>query len=156
MSCFHALSSACLVSCWSLVFGSRHSCLEFRFRVGVRTLALRILSRCVSVRSRVRSAARSSVHVCFVVLHAVRVFIGCMLSCCHVLCEHTAYEYKLHVHVLPCACVFVLCEHMAFVLVFCVPCALVSIVLTPPILFPDYWLIYPTFFPRYPPHLLPL
>ncbi len=28
----------------------------------------------------------------------------------------------------PCACVFVLCEHMAFVLVFCVPCALVSIV----------------------------
>ncbi len=44
----------------------------------------------------------------------------------------------------PCACVFVLCEHMAFVLVFCVPCALMSIVLTPPILFPDYWLICPT------------
>ncbi len=44
----------------------------------------------------------------------------------------------------PCACVFVLCEHMAFVLVFCVPCALMSIVLTPPILLPDYWLICPT------------
>ncbi len=43
----------------------------------------------------------------------------------------------------PCACVFVLCEHMV-VLVFCVPCALMSIVLTPPILLPDYWLIYPT------------
>ncbi len=43
-----------------------------------------------------------------------------------------------------CACVFVLCEHMAFVLVFCVPCALMSIVLTPPILLPDYWLICPT------------
>ncbi len=41
----------------------------------------------------------------------------------------------------PCACV--LCEHMAFVLVFCVPCALMSIVLTPPILLPDYWLICP-------------
>ncbi len=37
-----------------------------------------------------------------------------------------------------CACVFVLCEHMAFVLVFCVPCALKLIVLTPPILLPDY------------------
>ncbi len=34
------------------------------------------------------------VHVCFVVLHAVRVFIGCMLSCCHVLCEHVAYEFS--------------------------------------------------------------
>ncbi len=27
----------------------------------------------------------------------------------------------------PCACVLVLCEHMAFVFVFCVPCALISI-----------------------------
>ncbi len=61
------------------MFGSRHSCLEFR--VGVRTLALHVLSLCGSVQSRVRSAARSSVHVCFVVLHAVRVFIGCVHSC---------------------------------------------------------------------------
>ncbi len=127
-----ALSSTCLVSCWSVVFGSRHSCLEFRFCVGVRTLALHVLSLCVSVRSRVCSAARSSVHVCFVVLHTVCVFIGCVhscyilccvacslcfyrlrafmlylvlcgmqlvyfigcvLSCCHVLCEHVAYEF---------------------------------------------------------------
>ncbi len=62
------------------MFRSRHSCLEFRFRVGVRKLELHVLSRCVSV-SRVRSAACSSVHVCFVVLHAVRVFIGCVHSC---------------------------------------------------------------------------
>ncbi len=41
---------------------------------------------------------------------------------------------------------FVLCEHMALVLVFCVPCALMSIVLTPPILFVDYWLICPICF----------
>ncbi len=75
--------------------GSRYSCLEFRFRVGVRTLALHVLSLCGSVRSRVRSAAHSSVHVCFVVLHAVRDFIGCLLSCCHVLCEHMAYEFSL-------------------------------------------------------------
>ncbi len=44
-----ALSSACLVSCWSVVFGSRHSCLEFR--LGVRTLALHVLSLCVSMRA---------------------------------------------------------------------------------------------------------
>ncbi len=50
----------------------------------------------------------------------------------------------------PCACVFVLCEHMAFVLVFCVPCALMLIVLTPPILFPDYWFICPTCLPSLP------
>ncbi len=41
-----ALSSAYLVSCWSVVFGSRHSCLEFRSRDGVRTLALHFLSLC--------------------------------------------------------------------------------------------------------------
>ncbi len=44
---------------------------------------------------------------------------------------------------------------MAFVLVFCVPCALMSIVLTPPIFVPDYWLICPTcVYLNYPPHLL--
>ncbi len=48
-----ALSSACLVSCWSVVFGSRHSRSSFCHRV--------------SVRSRVRSAPRTLVHVCFVV-----------------------------------------------------------------------------------------
>ncbi len=76
------------------MFQSQHSCLEFRFRDGVRTLALNVLSLCVSVRSRVPSAARSSVHVCFVVLHAVCIFIGCVLSCCYVLCEHMAYEFS--------------------------------------------------------------
>ncbi len=44
----------------------------------------------------------------------------------------------------PCACVFVLCEHMACLVWFYVPCALMSIILTPPTLFPDYWLICPT------------
>ncbi len=66
-----SLSSACLVSCWSVVFGS-DTHVWFRFRVRVRTLDLHVLSLCVSVWSRVRS----SVHVCFVVLHVVRVFIG--------------------------------------------------------------------------------
>ncbi len=122
------------------------------------------------------SSARSLVHVCcvWVVLHAVRVFIGCvhscfvlwhaarvfhwlrafMLSC--LVWTHGLWVFSLAVcscpvlHMAgdlfcwPCACVFVLCEHMAFVLVFCVPCALMSFVLTPPILLPDYWLICPT------------
>ncbi len=86
-------------------------------------------------------------------------FIGCVLSCCHVLCEHVAFEYfyQLHVRVLfdtwlvicfagHMLVFFCVCKHMAFVLVFCVPCALMSIVWTPPILFPDYWLICPTCF----------
>ncbi len=33
------------------MFGSRHSCLEFRLRDGVRTLVLHVLSLCVSVRA---------------------------------------------------------------------------------------------------------
>ncbi len=151
-------------SCWSVVFGSWHSCLEFRFRVRVRTLMLHVLSHCVSVWSRVHSAACSSVHVCFVVLHAVCVFIGCVHSCYYLCCVARSLCISLaacfHVvmfcvntwlmniliscvfmscfaHVWwfvcwPCSCVFVLCEHMAFVLVFCVPCALMPIVLTSP------------------------
>ncbi len=87
---------------------------------------------------------------CFYRLHAFKLcfvlcgtqlvfFIDCVLSCCHVLCEHVAYEYShlLRVRVLFCTwlviyillamCLcFVLCEHMAFVLVFCVPCAQLS------------------------------
>ncbi|KAI2643781.1 Deleted in malignant brain tumors 1 protein [Labeo rohita] len=42
--CLVFMLSACLVSCWSMVFGSRHSCLdEFRFRVGVWMLTLHVL-----------------------------------------------------------------------------------------------------------------
>ncbi len=105
------LSSACLVSRWSVVYGSRHSCLEFRFRVRVRTLALHVLSQCVSVRSRVSSAARSSVHVCFVVLHAVPVLIGCVPSC-YVLCcvARSLCIHWLRAFMLSC----LVCEHVAY------------------------------------------
>ncbi len=44
-----------------------------------------VFCHCVSAQSRVRSTARSPVHVCFVVLHAVRVSIGCVHSC-YILC----------------------------------------------------------------------
>ncbi len=166
-----SLSSACLVLCWSVLFRSQHSCLKFRFGDGVRTLALHVLSCCVSVLSRVRSAVHSSVHVCFVVLHAFCDFISCVHSCyvlccvacslcfslaacIHVVmsCVNVAYEYS-HVRVLFCtwlvifvllAMCFFLCEHMACLVWFYVPCALMSIVLTPPYLLPDYWLICPT------------
>ncbi len=60
------------------------SCLEFRFRVRVQTFTLHVLSRFWSMRSRVHSAARSSVHVCCVVARS-SCFIGCMHSC-YVLC----------------------------------------------------------------------
>ncbi len=134
----------------------------FRFHVGVRTLALHVLSLCVSVRSRVCS----SVHVCFVVLHAVRVSIGCVHSCYILCCVARSLCISLaacfHV-VMSCVnmwlmsflicCVFVfctwlvicllamclcfvLCEHVASVLVFCVPCALMLIVLTHPSCYP--------------------
>ncbi len=161
------------------MFGSQHSCLEFRFRVGVRTLAIHVLSLCVSVRSQVRSAARFSVHVCFVVLQAVLVSIGCR-HLCYILCcvaRRLCISLAVCFHVVmscvntwfiiscvfvscfahgwwfvcwPCACVFVLCEHVASVQVFCVPCALMSIVVTPPILLPVYWLIFPSCSPSLP------
>ncbi len=141
-------------------------------------------SCCVSVRAWFRSAVDSSVHVCLfgvapssccfrlgafmlrLVLCGTQLvyFFGCVLLCCHVLCEHVAYEFSHECPVLHmagdlfcwrCACVFVLCENMAFVLVFYVPCALMSIVLTPPILLPDYWLICPTCLPSLPSSFAP-
>ncbi len=107
-----ALSSACLVSCWSVVFGSRHSCFEFRSRDGVRTLALHFLSLCVRGLEFARHRALLSTCVllcctqfvflsaaCIYVIscalwHAACIFIGCVLSCCHVLCELVAYEFS--------------------------------------------------------------
>ncbi len=59
------------------------------------------------------------------VWHAACVFIGCVLSCCHVLCEHMAYEFSL----VACSCPVL---HMAgdlfarHVLVFCVSTWLLS------------------------------
>ncbi len=97
-----ALSSACLVSCWSMVFGSWQSCLEFRFRVWVQTLTLHVRSHCVSVRSRVSPCVlwccTQFVFLSAACIHVVLCgtwlvfFIGCMLSCCHVLCKHVTYE----------------------------------------------------------------
>ncbi len=119
------------------MFGSRHSCLEFRCRVGVRTLALHVLSLCVSARSRVRSAVRYSVHVCFVVLHAVSCFLSA--ACVHVISSCAVWHAACVFHWLHASCCHVLCEHVTSVLVFCVPYVLsCQFVLTPPILLPVY------------------
>ncbi len=157
--CSRAVHSLVCVPCFMLKRGARillHSCLEFRFHVEVRTLALHVLSPCVSVRSRVRSAARSSVHMCFVVLHAACEFHwlrAFMLSC--LVWTHGLWVFSLDA----CLCPVL---HMAgdlfaghvLVFLFCVStwlclhflCHVLScqFVLTPPTLFPDYWLICPT------------
>ncbi len=70
------------------MFGSRHSCLEFRFRVGVRTLALHVLSHCVSVRlefARPRALLSTCV-VCGGVarspgFYRLRAFMLCLVLC---------------------------------------------------------------------------
>ncbi len=186
MSCFYVsawlwvcLFSVCLVSCWSVVFGSRHLCFEFRFRIEVRKLGILLSMFCLVVWACGLEFAQpcALLSTCvlwcctqFVFLSAVCIhviscavwhlqleyFIGCVLSCCHVLCERGLWVFSLAaclcpvLHMAgdlfcwPCACVFVLCEHMASVLIFCVPCALMSIVLTPTNLLTYYWLIYPT------------
>ncbi len=88
-----ALSSACLVhvGAWCLDPGTH--VLSFGHVTGFGH-SRSIFCHCVSARSRVRSAPRTLVHVCFVVLHAVCVSIGCVHLCCHVLCEHVAYEFS--------------------------------------------------------------
>ncbi len=94
MSCFYVsarlwvcLLSVCLVSCWSVVFGSRHLCFEFRFRIEVRTLAVSRSMFCLVVWACGLEFAQpcALLSKCFVVLYAVRVFIGCVHSC-YILC----------------------------------------------------------------------
>ncbi len=101
------------------MFGSRHSCLaEFRFRVGVRTLAAHVLFCCVSVQSRVHSGHALScprVLLCFVP-HVVRVrprafSLSCVVAhglgfprpCAFMLCVNT---WLMRVLI---GCVFVSC-----------------------------------------------
>ncbi len=87
-----ALSSACLVSCWSMVFGSWQSCLEFRFRVGVQTLALYVRSHCVSVRSRVSPC----------VLWCCTQFVFLTAACIHVVWHAACVFHWLRAFMLSC------------------------------------------------------
>ncbi len=134
---------------------------QFWFRVGVRRLTLQVWSCCGSMRSRVRSGRALLCPCAFVVFVLLSQFFSCFVwhaACVFhwlrafmfvMFCVNTQLMSLLISCVasdsvlLPCACVFVLCEHMAFVIV-SVCLVLMSIVLTPPILFPDYWFICPT------------
>ncbi len=93
--CARAARSLCLraLFCvWSVVFGSRHSCLEFRFRVGVRTLALHVLSHCVSVRLEFARRA----------LSCPRVFV-CVCVCG--VCTQSGFLSAACIHVMSLCCV---------------------------------------------------
>ncbi len=50
---------------------------------------------CFLLLHAVRVLSASCIHaMSFAVWHTACVFIGCMLSCCHLLCEHVSYEYS--------------------------------------------------------------
>ncbi len=97
MSCFHvsarsfdcawAMRSLVYVPCFVLERGVRIPAFISWDSVFVSGFghSRSIFCHCVSVRSRVCSTVRSPVHVCFVVLHAARVSIGCVHSC-YILC----------------------------------------------------------------------
>ncbi len=72
---------------------------------------------CVSARSRVRSAARTPVLVFFVVLHAVRVSIGCVHSC-YILCC-VAFMLSCHAFMLSLFCTWLVNCLLAMCLCFC-------------------------------------
>ncbi len=67
------------------MFGSRHSCLEFPFRVGVRTLALYVLCACGLEFARPRALLSTCVVFCVVALQFVfyrlRAFMLCLVLC---------------------------------------------------------------------------
>ncbi len=132
------LSSACLVSCWRVVFGSRHSCLEFWSRDGVRTLALHFLSLCECVVSSSLGTAHSCPRVfccvarssCFYRLRAFMLYLvlcGTQLvyslaACFHVVmsCVNTWLMSFLI------SCLFMSCFAHGWWFV-CWPCACVSV-----------------------------
>ncbi len=66
------------------MFGSRHSCLEFRFRVRVRTLALHVLSRCVSVRLEF-AQPHALLSTCVVCVWCCTQFVFLSAACIHVM-----------------------------------------------------------------------
>ncbi len=119
-----ALSSACLVSCWSVVFESWHSCLEFRFRAGGSDTRAPC-SCCVGVQSQVCSATHSSVHVYCVlcstrfVFSHVHIQSHAKTSCVFArsLCIYRLHAFMLcFVFFIGCvlSCCRVLYEHMAY------------------------------------------
>ncbi len=110
-----ALSFTRLVLCWNVVFGSRHSCLEFRFHVGVWTLTLHVLSYCGSVRSRVHLPVLSYPRVlcCFT---QFMFFIGCLHSCYVLCCVAHSLCFALAVFIVVIVFLFV-CLVIVFIII---------------------------------------
>ncbi len=99
-----------------------------------------LLSTCV-VFCVARSLCFSLVVCFYFVISCMNTWhISILISCLLVSCFAHGWWFVL---LAMCLCFCFVWAH-GFVLVFCVPCALMSIVLTPPNLLPDYWLIYPT------------
>ncbi len=71
-----------------------------------------IFCHCVSARSRGRSRPHTLVHVCFVVLHAVRVSIGCV-HLCYILCcvARSLYIHWLRAFMLSCVNTWLMSSH---------------------------------------------
>ncbi len=82
-----------------------------------------------------------SLSACFhVVMSCVNTWLmSFLISCVFVSCFAHGWWFVCW----PCACVSVLCEHVASVLVFCVPCALISICLDPTHLVTCLLIIFP-------------
>ncbi len=180
-----ALSSACLVSCWSVVFGALMSWVSVTWR-GSDTRAP--FSVIVWVRglefARHRALLSTCVLLCctrFVFLSAACIYVYLVLcgtqfvyslaACFHVVmsCVNTwlmsvfiscvfvsCFAHGWWFVCWPCACVSVLCEHVASVLVFCVPRAHVNLSWSHPSCYLFIDSFSPAVFPRYPHHLLPL
>ncbi len=180
-----ALSSACLVSCWSVVFPALMSLVSVTWR-GSDTRAP--FSVIVWVRglefARHHALLSTCVLLCctqFVFLSAACIYVYLVLcgtqlvyslaACFHVVmsCVNTwlmsfliscvfmsCFAHGWWFVCWPCACVSVLCEHVASVLVFCVPRAHVNLSWPHPSCYLFIDSFSPAVFPRYPHHLLPL
>ncbi len=132
MSCFHAsawlrecssrapsrLRTLFSVGAWCLDPGTHVLSLGFVLRFGH---SRSVFCHCVSARSRVRSSARSPVHVCFVVLHTVRVFISCVHSC-YILC---CVAHSLCISLAACFHVVMSCVNM-WLMSFLISCVFMS------------------------------
>ncbi len=119
--CARAVRSLVCVHCfvWSVVFGSRHSCLEFRFMSGFGH-SRSIFCHCVSARSHARHRALLSTCGLFV-LHAVRVSIGCVHLCYILCCVAHSWCFSLAV----CFRVFMSCVN-TWLMSFLISCVFVS------------------------------
>ncbi len=129
--CAVSSSLSCTLFCPRVFCGVAHSSCFYRLLHSCYILCCVPRSLCISLA------------VCFhVVMSCVNTWLmSFLISCVFVSCSAHGWWFIL---LAMCLCFFVLCEHMACLVLFYVPCALISIVLTPPILLPDYWFICPT------------